>query len=166
MSIDITKQPPASTGTTASARGAWLGTAAARAQERAADAGAVLIRAGLALVFVWFGALKVAGISPVAPMLTQTFPFLDPNLLVRGLGVVEVVLGLGLIAWRRSVLPLVLLGGHLTGTFVTFVLAPARMFDGSLFAITTEGEFVVKNVILIGAILTLVGARRAATTRA
>ncbi|WP_324278034.1 DoxX family protein [Blastococcus brunescens] len=57
-----------------------------------------LLRLALAVVFVWFGALKVVGSSPVHDLIAQTLPFLDADLTVPALGVVEIVLGLALAA--------------------------------------------------------------------
>lgn len=57
-------------------------------------------------------------------------------------------------------IPLALIGSHLAGTFVTIALAPERLFaHGNPLLITTEGEFVTKNIILIGAIVMLAGRR-------
>jgi putative oxidoreductase len=53
---------------------------------------------------------------------------------------------------------LLVLVGHLAGTFLTFVTATSLMFqDGNPLALTSDGEFVVKNLILISAALVLIG---------
>jgi putative oxidoreductase len=50
---------------------------------------------------------------------------------------------------------LAVLVGHLTGTFLVLVTQPQVAFqDGNPLLLTTEGEFVVKNLVLIaGALL-------------
>jgi putative oxidoreductase len=117
-----------------------------------------LPRLALATVFIWFGALKLAGHSPVAGLLGASFPWANPQLVVVGLGTVEVALVLGLLVFRRGfVIPLVM-AMHLCGTFVTFVLLPQRMFqDGNPLLPTADAEFVGKNLVLIAALIALVG---------
>src|SRR5688500_15683838 len=53
-----------------------------------------LLRVALAAVFVWFGALKLMGTSPVERLLAETLPFIDPDLSVPVLGGIEVLIGL------------------------------------------------------------------------
>jgi putative oxidoreductase len=124
-----------------------------------------LLRVAMSLVFFWFGALKVADVTPVGDLVAGTLPFLDRNWLVPGMGAVEVLLGIGLLAgWSaRIVLPVMI--GHLTGTFLVLVVQPQVAFqDGNPLLLTTTGEFVVKNLVLISAAMVLLartGHRRA-----
>lgn len=115
------------------------------------------LRLALALVFVWFGALKLAGTSPVEELLAQTLPFVDPAISVPALGAVEVALGLALVVGRLPRLVLLVLAGHLAGTFLTFVTASDLMWGSGFLTLTADGEFVVKNVVLISAALVLIG---------
>ncbi len=118
------------------------------------------LRLSLALVFVWFGALKLAGDSPVAALISATVPWGEPNLVVRTLGVVEVVLGLGLLIGKAQRLLLLALAAHLAGTFLTFVMAPGMtMRHGNPFLLTADGEFVLKNLVLISAAVLLASQR-------
>src|SRR4051794_10402710 len=57
--------------------------------------GLQLLRVSLALVFIWFGALKVAGLTPVGELVARTVPWVDAGFLVPALGVVEIAIGLG-----------------------------------------------------------------------
>jgi uncharacterized membrane protein YphA (DoxX/SURF4 family) len=117
----------------------------------------VLLRLAMALVFLWFGALKVAGVSPVEGLLAETLPFVDAAISVPVLGLVEILIGLALAVGRLPRIVLLILAGHLAGTFLTFVTAAERMFPGSNpLELTTEGEFVVKNVVFISAALLLI----------
>jgi putative oxidoreductase len=120
--------------------------------------GPVALRLSLALVFVWFGALKLTGDSPVAGLIGATLPFLDPDITVPALGLVEVVLGVALAVGRAPRVVLLVLAGHLTGTFLSFLTAPQFMFDGgNPLLLTADGEFVLKNLVLISAALVLIG---------
>ena len=120
------------------------------------------LRIALGLLFLWFGALKVAGDSPVAAIVSGTLPFADPNVTVLALGGVECVLGIALVVGLASRVVLPVLVAHLTGTFLTFVMLPELMFrDGNPLLLTESGEFVAKNLVLIGATLVLMVHARA-----
>ena len=116
-----------------------------------------VLRLALAAVFVWFGALKITGASPVHDLIAQTLPFVSADISVPALGVVEVVIGLVLAAGVLPRITLLVLAGHLAGTFLTFVTASELMFGANVYELTADGEFVVKNLVLIGAALVLIG---------
>lgn len=139
-----------------------------RAVELNARVAPTLLRLALAVVFVWFGALKVAGASPVEELIAQTLPFVSADLSVPVLGGVEIVLGLALAAGVLPRITLLALSAHLAGTFLTFVTASELMWTANLFELTADGEFVVKNLVLITAALVLIGcySRRDGTHRA
>jgi putative oxidoreductase len=110
----------------------------------------------MGVLFVWFGGLKMAGASPVSALVADTLPWADPQVVVPALGAVEVLLGFGLVTGRALHLVLPILAAHLAGTFLTFVMLPAVMFrDRNPLLLTTDGEFVAKNLVLIGATLVL-----------
>src|SRR3954467_4167189 len=114
------------------------------------------LRILLGVVFVWFGALKVFGASPVAAMVSGTLPWADPHVTVMVLGAAEVAFGIALILRFALRLVLPLLAAHLTGTCLTFVMLPGLMFrDHDPFLLTESGEFVAKNLVLIAATIVL-----------
>ena len=127
--------------------------------------GATALRVSLAITFLWFGALKITNDTPVGDFVARTvdwLPGVSGGWFVPFLGLVEVVLGAALLFGRglRVVLPL--LFAHLAGTFLALVTQPDVTFqDGNPLMLTTEGEFVIKNLILLGAVLVLYGRRRA-----
>jgi putative oxidoreductase len=110
----------------------------------------MLLRISLGIVFVWFGALKVAGVSAVGGLVAATVPFLDSAWFVPALGVVEIVIGLAFATGRllRVVLPV--FAAHMAGTFLVLVALPDVAFQGANpLLLTAVGEFVVKNVVLL-----------------
>ncbi|GAA3621554.1 DoxX family membrane protein [Microlunatus ginsengisoli] len=115
-----------------------------------------ILRSCLGAVFVWFGALKVADATPVADLVAGTVPWLDRSWFVPVLGGVEVLLGIGLLLGRFTTVVCALLVGHLCGTFLVLVMEPQLAFqrDNPLL-LTTVGEFVVKNLVLISAALVI-----------
>lgn len=117
-----------------------------------------VVRCALGLVYIWFGALKLAGRSEVFNLIAVTVPFVDPHVFVPILGVIEVFLGIGLISGRLPRLVLLGIVAHLVGTFLTFITAPRWMWRGdNPLLLTTDGEFVLKNLVLISAALVLLG---------
>ena len=61
-------------------------------------------------------------------------------------------MGLGLVTGRAPRTTLLFFLMQMTGTFLAFVEKPDVAFQGrNLLLLTTEGEFVVKNLILISA---------------
>jgi uncharacterized membrane protein YkgB len=128
-----------------------------------------LLRTSLGIVFVWFGALKVFDISPVSALVARTVYWVDPYLFVPALGALEMFVGLMLLVGRAMRLTLFLFVAQMLGTFLTFFVLPEVTFrDGNPLLLTVEGEFVVKNLVLISAAM-VVGTtirRRSARGRA
>lgn len=111
-----------------------------------------LLRLAIGTVFVWFGALKVADVTPVDDFVANTLPWFNPQWLIPALGAVEIVIGIALIAGRWLTLVCGVLVGHLAGTFLALIMQPDVTFqDGNPLLLTAEGEFVVKNVVFIAA---------------
>jgi len=139
------------------ARATRIRAAVLRAEVGLAVGAPVALRLSLALVFLWFGALKIVGASPVVGLISATLPWADPHIAVGALGVFEAVLGVGLLTGRAQRLLLLALAAHLAGTFLTFLVAPGLMVQHhNPLLLTADGEFVLKNLVLITAALLLV----------
>jgi putative oxidoreductase len=111
-----------------------------------------VLRVSLGIVFVWFGALKVFDVSPVSALVARTVYWVDPDLFVPALGVFEMFVGLMLLVGHAMRLTLFLFVAQMVGTFLTFLVLPEVTFhDGNPLLLTVEGEFVVKNLVLISA---------------
>lgn len=146
-----------------------------RATRLMAQRGPDVARISLGLVFVWFGALKMFGVTPVADLVGAAIPWLPQALVVPALGVFEVAVGLLLLFGIGLRIALLLLTLQLLGTFSVLVLLPQVAFQGgNPLLLTVEGEFVVKNLVLIAAAILVGGSlrqrrsdeRREADTRA
>jgi putative oxidoreductase len=114
-----------------------------------------LLRLSLAAVFIWFGALKITGTSPVERLVLDTVPGVDGSWFVPLLGGFEIALGIGLLlgGYPLVVTAMVL---HLAGTFTVMVTQPELAFQaGNPLLLTTEGEFVLKNLVLLTAALVI-----------
>src|ERR671925_943957 len=118
----------------------------------------LIIRISLGIVFVWFGLLKVIGTSPVYDLASHVVYWLPPELFVPLLGIWEMAIGIGLLLGKALRVVLSLLFLQLAGTFLVLVMRPEIAFQGgNPLLLTMEGEFVVKNLVLIAAGLAVGG---------
>lgn len=109
-------------------------------------------RGALAIVYIWFGALKLFDASPanplVADLLERTLPFLTFSQFIVGLGVFEVLIGLLFLVPRANYAALGALVIHLIMTTGPLVLLPAVAWSGA-FVPTLEGQYIIKNVLIV-----------------
>lgn len=111
-----------------------------------------VLRISVAVVFIWFGALKVFDVTPVTELVANTVYWVDPDWFVPLLGVFEIAVGAGLLARRALRLVLALFALQMTGTFLVLAVQPEVAFrDGNPLLLTVEGEFVIKNLVLLAA---------------
>lgn len=114
--------------------------------------GVPALRIALGVVFIWFGALKVAGASPVADLVADTVPLLGDRAAVIVVGVVEILVGIGLITGWLIRLTLAVFFAQMLGTFLVLITQPQLSFQGgNPLRLTVLGEFVVKNIVLLAA---------------
>ncbi|MDQ4145314.1 MAG: hypothetical protein M3198_16545, partial [Actinomycetota bacterium] len=110
------------------------------------------LRASLGVVFVWFGALEIAGVTPVTDLVANTVYWLDASSFVPLLGAFEILVGLGLVTGLLMRVVLLLFALQMIGTFLVFVVQPEVAFQkGNPLLLTVEGEFVAKNLVLLAA---------------
>jgi len=110
------------------------------------------LRLALAIVFIWFGVLKVLDHSPVKDIVEQTVFFLPGDPVFFALGALEIAIGVGLLVPVAPRLTILLFIGQMCGTFLTLVVLPERSFQGgNPLLLDVLGEFVVKNLVLIAA---------------
>lgn len=123
--------------------------------------GLIIMRIGLGVVFFWFGALKlVPGLSPAEDLVRNTIYFVNPDWFIYVLAVWEMLIGLGLIFGIFMRLTLLLLFLQMPGTALPLVVLPHTVWTSFPFALTLEGQYIIKNLVLIGAGLVLGGTVR------
>jgi uncharacterized membrane protein YphA (DoxX/SURF4 family) len=119
--------------------------------------GMTLLRISIGIVFFWFGILKfVPGLSPADELATRTistltFGLIQPELSRPVLALWEVVIGLGFISGRfmRVIIPL--LFAQMVGTVTPLVLFSNEMFSQFPLVPTLEGQYIIKNIIIVSA---------------
>jgi putative oxidoreductase len=117
----------------------------------------VLLRLSLGIVFLGFGVLKYfPGVSPAEELSKQTMDALTlglvpPEISIVIVASVECAIGLLLIVgrWLRPVV--YLLAAELIGILAPLGLFPGRLFAGPHGAPTLEGQYVLKDIILVAA---------------
>ncbi len=123
--------------------------------------GVSLLRIALGVVFFWFGVLKLfPGLSPAQDLAGRTiailtFGVLRPELSVPILAVWECMIGLGLISGRWMRATILLLVAQMTGTLLPLAFFPEATFTRMPYAPTLEGQYIIKNLVLVAAALVL-----------
>ena len=115
------------------------------------------LRIGMGIVFLWFGVLKFfPGLSPATDLAVRTigvltFGLIPGNISVLLLATLETVIGIGFLTGRYMRLTLGLLVFQMAGTLTPLVLFPGEAFVHFPYAPTLEGQYIIKNLVLIGA---------------
>ncbi len=120
-----------------------------------------MLRISLGVVFLWFGALKFfPGLSPAHDLAARTIEQLSGGLVGQNVSVPllaawECLIGLGLLfgVFLRAVLLLLIV--QMLGTLTPLILFPAEVFTRVPFAPTLEGQYIIKNAVLISAAIVL-----------
>jgi uncharacterized membrane protein YphA (DoxX/SURF4 family) len=115
----------------------------------------------IGLVYLWFGGLKFFNhLSPAEDLAKNTmdvltFGFIPSNVSIILLAIWETLIGVFLISniFRKQVIIIALV--HLVFTFTPFIFFPNQSFNHSPLVFTLLGQYIFKNVVIIGALLTL-----------
>ena len=109
------------------------------------------LRVSMGIVFIWFGALKFTGISPANELVAQTVYWFPPEVFIPVLGWWEVIIGSCLLIRPLIRAAIFLLLVQMPGTMLPLVLLPEVCFTKFPFGLTMEGQYIIKNLILISA---------------
>jgi len=119
--------------------------------------GITLLRVSVGIIFFWFGALKLfPNLSPAEDLATETirvltFGIITPNISLPVLAIWEVLIGIGLLTGRYMRITLLLLFVQMMGTVTPLVLFPNATFTAFPIGLTLEGQYIIKNLVLISA---------------
>ena len=124
------------------------------------------MRASLGVIFIWFGILKPFGISPAEPLLLATvrwLPLFEPEAWLAVIGWWEVAIGVAFLFRSTLRIAIALLFLQMAGTFMPLVLLSEITFQpGRIpFAPTMEGQYIIKNLLILSAALVVGGTVRA-----
>jgi uncharacterized membrane protein YphA (DoxX/SURF4 family) len=122
-----------------------------------AQYGITLLRWSIGLIFIWFGALKlVPDMSPADQIATETtmkltFGLLSENVARFALACLELAIGIGLLTGRLLRAVLLALFAQMAGTLTPLLIFPDRIWSDFPFVLTLEGQYIMKNAVLISA---------------
>lgn len=122
--------------------------------------GTLFLRISLGVIFFWFGLLKPLRASPASDMVARTVYWVDPAWFVPFLGWWEVAIGIGLLVRPLNRIAILLLFLQMPGTFLPLVLLPDVCFTHVPWAPTLEGQYIIKNLVLISAAIVVGGTVR------
>jgi uncharacterized membrane protein YphA (DoxX/SURF4 family) len=119
--------------------------------------GVTILRISLGVIFAWFGGLKfLPGASPAEDLATRTIEYLALGRMASQvslplLAAWELAIGIGLLTgvFLRTVLGMMLL--QMAGTLAPLVIFPNEVFFHVPYAPTLEGQYIIKNAVLISA---------------
>jgi len=112
--------------------------------------GIPILQSSLGLIFIWFGILKPLGVSPAAELVARTVYWVDPSWFVPFLGWWEVLIGLCLLYRPLIRVGIFLMALQMVGTFLPLIILPSITWQAP-FVLTMEGQYIIKNLVLIGA---------------
>lgn len=122
-----------------------------------AEYGILLLRISLGMIFLWFGVLKFfPGLSPAESLASRTIEILSAGKITAGvslpvLAIWESLIGIGLITGKFLRATLLLLYLQMLGTLMPVFLFPNETFTAIPYAPSLEGQYIIKNLVLISA---------------
>lgn len=116
-----------------------------------------LVRIPIFIIFFWFGFLKIIDLSPAQQLVKDTvywMPFLSAESWTHVIGVWEVLIAICFLFKRTTLIAMILLFLQMSGTFLPLLILPEITFQNSNpFLPTLEGQYIIKNIIIITAAL-------------
>ncbi len=109
----------------------------------------LLLRLTLGIVFIWFGALKPLDISPAHELIALSIHWFPGDVFVPVLGLLEVLIGVGLLIPKLLRLALAGMLLHLVCTFIPCLTVPELCFTSFPYGLTLVGQYIVKNLVFI-----------------
>lgn len=127
--------------------------------------GIYALRISLGIIFIWFGAIKTIGLSPAEPLVKATvawMPFFNTDSWVFIIGWWEIIIGISFLFQKSIRIAIALLALQMIGTFMPLIILPDITFQAGHipYAPTMEGQYIIKNLLIISAALVIGGTVR------
>jgi uncharacterized membrane protein YphA (DoxX/SURF4 family) len=123
--------------------------------------GTTFLRVSIGIVFFWFGVLKFfPNLSPAQDLAARTiemltFGIVPPAVALFVLAVWECAIGIGLITGKFMRATLLLLFVQMLGTVTPLFLFPQETWTIFPIVPTLEGQYIIKNIVIVSAALVL-----------
>lgn len=129
--------------------------------------GVTVLRISVGIVFFWFGVLKFfPRLSPAEDLAARTiaalsFGVIKPAVSVPVLATWECLIGLSLVTGQYVRVALVTMFAHMIGTVTPLFLFPHETWSRVPYAATLEGQYILKNMVLVSAAFVVYASARA-----
>jgi len=128
------------------------------------------VRISFGIIFFWFGILKPLGLSAAEPLLKSTvawLPFWSPDFWLIVIGWWEVVIGITFLFKKTTKIAIGLLFLQMVGTFMPMVFLPEVVYQNgnAIYLPTMEGQYILKNLMIMSAALVIGGSMYKASGR-
>lgn len=112
-----------------------------------------MARIAIAVVFIWFGLLKVVGVSPanglVHDLLAVTLPFIPYSGFIIFLGIWEAGIGILFLFPKLTRWAFWIMLAQMITTFGPLLFLPDATWQTFLLVPTIEGQYIIKNLVLL-----------------
>jgi uncharacterized membrane protein YphA (DoxX/SURF4 family) len=106
----------------------------------------------MGIIFVWFGSLKlVPGLSPADGLIRASMSFLPLEYFMPFLALWEITIGIGFLIGYGMRVTIFRLFLQMIGTLAPLVLTPQLVWTVFPLGLTLEGQYIIKNVVLMSA---------------
>lgn len=115
-----------------------------------------LLRYSFAIIYFWFGWLKLLGISPADELVYRSTEWLNIPHFIIILALWEIMIGIFFAIKKLNKIALLMFFLKVPGTFLPLFTNPEQCFISIPFGLTLEGQYIFKNLIMVSAALVLV----------
>lgn len=129
----------------------------------------LLLRIALGIIFLWFGALKFfPNLSSAENLAARTIEKLTSGNIPDKTSVIilatwECLIGIGCMLKKFMRITLILLFVQMLGTLMPLFMFPELTFNRIPYAPTLEGQYIIKNLIIIASAMVLLATVRGGT---
>lgn len=119
--------------------------------------GIAVLRIAVGIIFFWFGFLKFFGQLSAAEAIASktiswpTFDTLQPKVSMPILAALECLIGIGILTKKYMEYVIPVLYFQMAGTLLPLVIFPHETWEIAPFVPTLEGQYILKNAVLIAA---------------
>lgn len=121
----------------------------------------LLAHVALFVVFFWFGAIKLFGVSPANDLVRELlilipimkmWPF---ESFIIALGIVEMCIAILFLFKKTTKLAIIILIPHMFTTMLPLILLPVLTWQSFLIP-TLAGQYIIKNIVIVALALSVV----------
>lgn len=124
-----------------------------------------LLRYAFALIYFWFGWLKLLGLSPADELVYRSVEWLEAPHFILFLALWEIIIGISFAVRKLNRLALWMFFLKIPGTFLPLITSPELCFTVFPYGLTLEGQYIFKNLIMVAAAFVIVASLQGSKRR-